>query len=88
MTAFFIPDVDEGADEEVYEGLAELCGRKPAELGKRIESIAYTHDGEEWIATVGAELRGTRTTNRRRKAGIVEVTEWLSDGASVLAILG
>ena len=86
MAVFFIPDVDEGADEEVYEGLAKLCGRKPAEPGKRIESIAFTHDGEEWIATVGTELRGTRTTSRRRKAGVVDVTERLSDGASVLAI--
>lgn len=86
MTAFFIPNIDEGTDEEVYEGLADLCGRMPAEHGRRIESITFVHDGEEWIATVGSELRGTRTTSRRRKAGVVEVTERLSDGASVLAI--
>lgn len=52
----------------------------------RVVSITFISNGEEWIATVGKPLRGTKTKTRRRKNGPVEVTTNLSDGATVQAI--
>jgi hypothetical protein len=53
---------------------------------RRIYSIHFNHDGEEWIATVGEQLRGTRTRTRRRGGRNVDVTNELRDPATVLAI--
>lgn len=83
---FFVSYVDEGHDEDAYETLTRLCGRQPAPRDRRIESIVFEHNAEEWTATVGEELRGTEVTKRRRKAGIVDVMERSSDRASVVAI--
>ena len=65
---------------------SEDVPRSVPDVTKRIYSIRYTHDGAEWTATVGEELRGTRTRKRPRKEQVVEVTEQLSDPATVLAI--
>ena len=83
---FFVPAATPEKTEEVYASLAKMCHRSVPDATERIYSIRYTHDGAEWTATVREELRGTRTRNRRRKGQSVEVTEQLSDPATVLAI--
>ena len=55
--AFFVPAATPDNQESVYAELARLsrCAVPPVE--RRIYSITYTHDGEEWTATVGAVKR-------------------------------
>jgi hypothetical protein len=86
MTTFFVPNSRDGKDEELYATLAKMAGRAPQPPGERIESISWTHDGEEWVATVGQQLRGTKIQMRTRQKKRVSVTERLSDPATVLAI--
>ncbi len=64
---FFVPAATPENTEEVYASLAKMCHRSVPDAAKRIYSIRYTHDGAEWTATVGEELRGTpgsRTASR------------------------
>ncbi len=54
--------------------------------GQRVHSIAFTHDGARWIAEVGQELRGRRTTQQLRRGELIERIEHLSSSARVLAV--
>lgn len=85
---FFVPKADPDEAESVYGQLAACCGRPVPAHGRRISSITFTHNGEQWTAEVGKRLSGSRTRQRRRKGGVVEVTTPLSDAATVLAIFG
>ena len=84
---FFIPNTPDNQAEEVLTELAKWCGIEPPAPEDRVYEIYWTHDGDEWTAVVGRQLRGTRTRRRRRKGGTVDVTQSLSDAATVLAIL-
>jgi hypothetical protein len=83
---FFVPAATEEERESVYAEMAAICGRAVPPLDRRIYSITYVHDGEEWTATVGEQLRGTRpaVTNRRGKK--VQREQRFHDPAKVLAI--
>jgi hypothetical protein len=83
---FFVPHANSDEAESVYEGFARWCGVDVPSANRRIASITFTHDGAQWTATVGEQLRGSITRRRRRKAGTVDVTTPLSDPAAVLAI--
>ena len=83
---FFVPHATEEEREEVYASFAAWCHRAVPPADKRIFSITFTHDGEEWTATVGQSLRGVRIRKRRRQGRSVEVTEPVSDPAIVFAI--
>src|SRR5579875_2980020 len=62
--AFFVPpehpDFTPEQQEAAYAEFAAMCRRPVPESDKRIYSITYVHDGEEWTATVGEPLRGVR----------------------------
>jgi len=84
---FFIPNV---ASDEAETRLAEFaawCGCPVPPQDRRVQHIAWTHDGEQWEAMVGRPLRGSETRMRQRNYRRVEVTTRLSDPATVLAIL-
>ncbi len=83
---FFVPDADGGEVERIYGSLASFCGVHTPKKGKRIASIAFTHDGEEWMATVGQELRGQKIRFGTRRGRKVEIRTSLHDPARVLAI--
>ncbi len=87
MPAFFLPRAaDDEQAERLYEALAEFAACEPAAPGGRVRSIAFTQDGVRWVAEVGAELRGERTTSALRRGELVERTETFADPARVLAI--
>jgi hypothetical protein len=69
-----------------YRFVTRFGGRQIPATGERIEAITWIHDREEWTAKVGERLRGTRTRRGRRRGQTLDVTERLSDGATVLAI--
>jgi len=77
---------DDEQAERLYEALAEFAGCQPAPPGRRIASITFPQDGARWVAEVGSELRGQRTTSFLRRGELVEHTETLTDPARVLAI--
>lgn len=83
---FFVPAATPEDIDEVYASFAEMCHTSLPPPDRRIYSIRFIHDGEEWTATVGEQLRGTRTRTRQRRGNKVEVTNQLSDPATVLAI--
>jgi len=83
---FFVPQAAEGEAEQVYGQLAQLCRRPVPALPERVCSITYMHDGDYWTATVGEQLRGSRTRQRQRRGRKVPVTTPLADEATVLAI--
>jgi len=56
------------------------------ELSQRVYSIAYTHNGEEWVATVGQQLRGVQRRKVRSGGTSVERECPVADPATVLAI--
>ena len=87
MVAFFVPRAadDEQADR-LYDVFAEFAGCEPAPPGRRVHAIAFTQDGVEWVAEVGEELRGERTTRQLRRGELIERTETLSSASRVLAI--
>ncbi len=80
--AFFLPAATPENQETVFADLAKFsrCAVPPAE--RRIYSITYTHDGEEWTAS----LKGVRYRTSRVRGQKVERKERLSDPAVVLAI--
>jgi hypothetical protein len=87
MAAFFLPrSSDDEQAERLYEALAEFAGCEPAPRGERVHSIAFTHDGAQWVAEVGEELTGRRTTQQLRRGGLIERTEELSSASRVLAV--
>jgi hypothetical protein len=87
MAAFFLPRAgDDDQAERLYEALAEFAGCEPAPVDRRIHSIAFDHDGAQWVAEVGEELSGRRTTRQLRRGELIERTEHLSSTSRVLAI--
>jgi len=87
MVSFFVPRAsDDEQAERLYDAFAEFAGCAPAPRGERVHSIAFTQDGAEWVAEVGEELRGERTTRRLRRGELVERTETLTSTSRVLAV--
>ena len=87
MAVFFLPRAtDDEQAERLYDALAEFAGCEPAPVDRRVHSIAFTHDGARWVAEVGEELSGRRTTQRLRRGEVEERTELLSSSSRVLAI--
>jgi hypothetical protein len=87
VTRFFFPRAsDDEQAERIYEALAEFAGTEPAPVGRRVHAIAFTHDGAQWVARVGDELSGRRTTQQLRRGELIERTEHLSSSSRVLAI--
>jgi hypothetical protein len=87
MVAFFLPRADGGEQaERLYDALAEFAGCEPAPAGRRVHSIAFAQDGAEWVAEVGAELTGRRTTQQLRRGELIERTEELTSSTRVLAV--
>jgi hypothetical protein len=87
MVAFFLPRAsDDEQAERLYEALAEFAGCEPAPRGGRVHSIAFTQDGAQWVAEVGEELSGRRTTQQLRRGELIERTEHLSSSSRVLAV--
>ena len=87
MVAFFVPRAsdDERADR-LYDAFAEFAGCEPAPPGRRVHSIAFAQDGARWVAEVGQELRGERTTRTLRRNELIERTETLTSTSRVLAV--
>lgn len=81
---FFLPEVTPDNQEAAYAELARWCHRPIPGPRERIYSITYVNHREEWTATVGERLRGTRPRPTRR--GNIEQIEHLADPAMVLAI--
>lgn len=88
MTAFFLPRAtDDEQAERLYAALAEFAGCEPPPPGQRVRSIAFAaQDGARWVAEVGEELRGVRTTQQLRRGELIERTETLSSPTLVLAV--
>jgi hypothetical protein len=87
MVAFFLPRAsDDEQAERLYDALAEFAGCEPAPPGRRVHSIAFSHDGAQWTAEVGEELHGVRTTQQLRRGELIERTEELSSSSRVLAV--
>jgi hypothetical protein len=87
MAAFFLPRADDDEQaERLYAALAEFAGCAPAPAGERVHAIAFTADGARWVASVGEELHGRRTTQQLRRGELLERTEELSSPTRVLAI--
>lgn len=83
---FFVPGCEASEWEDKYTHLAKLCNAAVAPIGKRIYSITYENRGEEWIATVGEQLKGSKPSRRRAKRGEYVPPEPVSDSAVVWAI--
>ena len=87
MAAFFLPRAsDDEQAERLYDALAEFAGCEPAAPGQRVHAIAFTQDGTQWIAEVGQELSGRRTTQQLRRGELIERTETFSSTSRVLAV--
>jgi hypothetical protein len=84
--AFFVPAATPENQESVYADFAKLTRSAVPPVVRRIYSITYNHDGEEWTATVGQNLTGVRRKTSRVKGVKVEREQRLSDPALVLAI--
>jgi hypothetical protein len=50
--------------------LAAFCSVPVPPQGERVYSITFRHNREEWTATVGRLLTGTKTWIRWRKPGV------------------
>jgi hypothetical protein len=87
MADFFIPEVRSDEAETLLTRFAALCKVAVPPIEERVYEIEWTHDGQDWVATVGQRLRGRRIRKRRRRHRVVETTQPLSDPATVLAIL-
>jgi hypothetical protein len=87
VAAFFLPRAtDDEQAERLYDALAEFAGCEPAPADRRVHSIAFVSEGAQWVAEVGEELSGRRTTQQLRRGEVVERTEHLSSSSRVLAI--
>jgi hypothetical protein len=84
--SFFLPYAEPDKQESAYQSLAEIINRPVPDAGKRIYSITFRHNGEEWTATVGQKLHGTKTRETRSKGKKRTSTTSLQDDAMVLAI--
>lgn len=83
---FFVPAATTDNQESVYAEFARWCGRPVPSPERRIYSITFVHDGEEWTATVGEALRGKRFRTTRSRGMKIEREQPVSDPAIVLAI--
>lgn len=83
---FFVPQAEPDEQESAYAELAALAQRHVPLTTDRIYSITFEHDGTEWIATVGKQLRGHTIANPRARAKKRRVERQRSDCATVLAI--
>lgn len=83
---FFVPAATSENQESVYASFAEWCNCPIPKQEQRVYSITYTHDSEEWTATVGEHLHGIRRRTSRSRGKRIERTIQLSDPALVLAI--
>jgi hypothetical protein len=85
---FFVPGATSDEDaERRYNALALRAGAEAQpDPAQRIYSISYPHDGEQWTATVGVQLRGERTRQVRRGGKRVTRRERFHIAATVLAI--
>lgn len=86
VPAFFVPAATPKNLESTYVEFARWCDRPVPPFQERIYSITYIHDGEQWTATVGESLRGTRRRTVRSGRSRTERTIPLTDPAIVLAI--
>ena len=87
MAALFLPRAsDDEQAERLYDALAEFAGCDPAPPGQRVQSIGFSQEGAQWVAEVGAELSGRRTTQQLRRGELLERTETLRSTTRVLAI--
>ena len=84
--AFFVPAATVDKQESVYAELAEFGRSFVAPIQQRIYSITYTHEGDEWTATVGESLIGVRYQTSRIKGVKIDRKQHLGDPAIVLAI--
>jgi hypothetical protein len=84
--AFFVPATTPENQESIYAELAKMGQCSVPAMSSRVYSITYTHDGEEWTATVGEPLKGVRYKTSRVKGKKIERVLRLSDPAVVLAI--
>lgn len=84
--AFFIPGADADGQEAMYAALAAFAGAAPLPITERIYSVAFRHDAEDWVATVGERLSGAKFVKRTVNGRRVEREMHLSDPAKVLAI--
>ena len=83
---FFIPGITPDKQEEVYAKFALLCDKPVVDVTRRIYSITFVHNSEEWTATVGETLRGVRHATVRSRGKKISRTLQLADPALVLAI--
>jgi hypothetical protein len=83
---FFVPEATPEEQESVYAEMAAICGRPVPDQGRRIYSITYVHDREEWTATIGKRLQGVRRRVTRSRGKRTERNQPVSDPAVVLAI--
>jgi hypothetical protein len=87
VATFFIPRAGDAEQaERLYQALAEFAGCEPAPPHERVRSITFPQDGARWVAEVGQELSGERTTRQLRRGELVERTERLSSTSRVLAV--
>ena len=86
IPGFFVPLAALEKQEQAYAALAEAAGRAVLPPAERIYSISFRHDSEDWIATVGQPLRGSKIRTSRRRGRRVEQTIPLSNPSLVLAI--
>ena len=70
--AFFVPVATSDNQESVYAEFAKMCRVPAPPMLERIYSITYTHDGEEWTATVGKQLQGIRYKTTRSRGKKIE----------------
>lgn len=88
VLSFFLPHFSDAVtadnQEEVYKAFAALCRQSPP--SRRIYSIDYRHDGSEWTATVGQQLKGVKITTTRSRGQKIERRLPVYDSATVLAI--
>jgi hypothetical protein len=83
---FFLPAAIPEEQESVYAQMAAICHCSVPSVARRIYSITYAHDGQQWTATVGQPLRGIRRRNVRSKGKSVARDQVVSDPSVVLAI--
>ena len=87
IPSFFVPKIPPENQEAVYADLAAYASCAVAPIEERVFSIGYTHDGDNWVATVGQRLRGERPIHhRQRRNSPSPPPVRLEDAATVLAI--
>ena len=83
---FFLPVSSPDTVETDFASVAKMAHCAVPELSQRVYSITFTNDGEEWVATVGQQLRGVQRRKVRSGGASVECDRPVSDPATVLAI--